>query len=76
MVFTKNVTESLNILLKGFLKPGDHVITTSMEHNAVMRPLTQLSRQGVAFSRAWCREMDPCRLGNWKNVCGRTHGPW
>ena len=56
VVFTKNVTESLNILLKGFLKPGDHVITTSMEHNAVMRPLTQLSRQGVAFSRAWCRE--------------------
>ena len=55
VVFTKNVTESLNIILKGFLKPGDHVITTSMEHNAVMRPLTQLARQGVEFSRAGCR---------------------
>ena len=33
VVFTKNVTESLNVILKGFLKPGDHVITSSMEHN-------------------------------------------
>ena len=39
VVFTKNVTESLNLVLKGFLKPGDHVLTSSMEHNAVMRPL-------------------------------------
>lgn len=52
--FTKNITESLNILLKGYLKPGDHVITTSMEHNAVMRPLVQLQKQGVSFSRAAC----------------------
>lgn len=56
VVFTKNVTESLNILLKGFLKPGDHVITSSMEHNAVMRPLIQLTRQGLTFSRIPCRE--------------------
>lgn len=55
VVFTKNVTESLNILLKGFLKPGDHVITSSMEHNAVMRPLIQLEKQGVAFTRIPCR---------------------
>ena len=54
VIFTKNVTESLNVLLKGFLKPGDHVITSSMEHNAVMRPLVQLSERGVEFSRAAC----------------------
>lgn len=54
VVFTKNVTESLNIILKGFLKPGDHVLTSSMEHNAVMRPLGQLAGQGVAFSRIPC----------------------
>lgn len=54
VIFTKNVTESLNVILKGFLKPGDHIITTSMEHNAVMRPLVQLSRNGVSFSRAQC----------------------
>lgn len=55
VVFTKNVTESLNVILKGFLKPGDHVITSSMEHNAVMRPLTQLARQGIEFTRVPCR---------------------
>ena len=51
VVFTKNVTESLNIVLKGFLRPGDHVLTSSMEHNAVMRPLVQLEKAGVAFDR-------------------------
>ena len=54
VVFTKNITESLNVLLKGFLKPGDHVLVSSMEHNAVMRPLTQLLKQGVTFSRIPC----------------------
>ena len=56
MVFTKNATESLNILLKGFLKPCDHVLVSSMEHNAVMRPLVQLSRQGVSFTRIPCAQ--------------------
>ena len=39
VIFTSNVTTSLNILIKGILKPGDHVITSSMEHNSVIRPL-------------------------------------
>ncbi|MBS6396944.1 MAG: aminotransferase class V-fold PLP-dependent enzyme [Clostridiales bacterium] len=56
VVFTKNVTESLNVILKGFLKPGDHVLVSSVEHNAVMRPLVQLEKQGVSFSRIPCRE--------------------
>ena len=51
VVFTKNITESLNVVLKGFLKPGDHVLCSSMEHNAVMRPLVQLQKQGVEFDR-------------------------
>lgn len=51
VVFTKNITESLNIVLKGFLKPGDHVLCSSMEHNAVMRPLVQLSKKGIDFDR-------------------------
>lgn len=54
VVFTKNITESLNVLLKGLLRPGDHVIVSRMEHNAVMRPLTQLKAQGVSFDRAAC----------------------
>lgn len=39
VIFTNNVTTSLNMLIKGLLKPGDHVITSSMEHNSVIRPL-------------------------------------
>ncbi len=54
VVFTSSVTLSLNILLKGLLRPGDHVLVSSMEHNAVMRPLQQLRRQGVAFDRIPC----------------------
>jgi cysteine desulfurase family protein len=52
VVFTKNVTESLNLVIKGLFRPGDHAIVSSMEHNAVMRPLLSLSTQGVTFSRA------------------------
>lgn len=42
VVFTKNITESLNLTIRGLLKLGDHIITTSMEHNAVLRPLNHL----------------------------------
>lgn len=56
VVFTKNVTESLNVVLKGFLKPGDHILTSSMEHNAVMRPIRQLEAEGVTFERIPCNE--------------------
>ena len=54
VVFTKNVTESLNILLKGLLRPGDHVLVSSMEHNAVMRPAGQLEKQGIRVTRVPC----------------------
>ena len=56
VVFTKNVTESLNVILKGFLRPGDHVLVSSMEHNAMMRPIRQLEAQGVEFDRIPCDE--------------------
>lgn len=51
VIFTPGMTAGLNMLLKGCLKPGDHVIVSSMEHNAMMRPLVQLERDGVEFSR-------------------------
>lgn len=54
VIFTKNITESLNVILKGFLHTGDHVIVSSMEHNAVMRPLVQLQQKGISFSRIPC----------------------
>lgn len=54
VVFTMNITQSLNFILKGLLRPGDHCIVSSMEHNAVMRPLMQLAETGVEFSRVQC----------------------
>ncbi len=86
VVFTKNITESLNILIKGLLKPGDHVLVSSMEHNAVMRPLNQLGALGITFSRIPCQRdgsLDPGNLAGFitdrtkalimthaSNVCG------
>lgn len=55
VVFTANATESLNLAIKGLLSPGDHVVTTSMEHNAVWRPLKAVERtRGVTISQAPC----------------------
>ena len=54
VVFTRNITESLNVVLKGLLHSGDHVIVSSMEHNAVMRPIRQLEKKGVSFTRVQC----------------------
>ena len=48
VVFGANVTEALNLALRGYLRPGDHVITSSMEHNSVMRPLRALAAAGEA----------------------------
>lgn len=47
IIYTSNITEALNLGIKGLLKPGDHVITTSMEHNSVARPLYTLQAQGI-----------------------------
>lgn len=54
LVFTKNVTESLNLLLKGYLKSEDHVIVSALEHNAVIRPLKELEKRGVSYSVLPC----------------------
>jgi len=47
VIFTSNCTESLNLAIKGILEKGDHVITSSMEHNSILRPLTLLGKEGV-----------------------------
>lgn len=54
IVFTANITEAINICLHGLLRPGDHVITSSMEHNSVIRPLRYLEKAGVEVSVAKC----------------------
>lgn len=50
VVFTSNSTESLNMALKGLLNPWDHVITTQLEHNSVLRPLYELEDKGVELT--------------------------
>ncbi len=55
VIFTKNITESMNILIKGLLNDGDHIIVSSMEHNAVMRPLNSL-KDKVDYTKAKCNE--------------------
>lgn len=55
LIFTQNGTESLNMALLGFLGTGDHVVTTSMEHNSVMRPLEFLRQsRGISYTAAPC----------------------
>jgi selenocysteine lyase/cysteine desulfurase len=46
IIFTPNATAGINLVLMGMLKRGDHVVTTSMEHNSVMRPLRYLEAKG------------------------------
>ena len=54
VIFTLNATHALNIVIRGLVRPGDRVVTTSMEHNAVMRPLRALERQGVQLDVVPC----------------------
>lgn len=86
IIFTRNITESLNVLIKGLLKKGDHVIVSSMEHNAVMRPLATMIEKGVELTRVPCsisgelilEKLSECIKENTKavimtqasNVCG------
>ncbi|MGC8878260.1 MAG: aminotransferase class V-fold PLP-dependent enzyme [Anaerolineae bacterium] len=54
IVFTMNATQAINMALKGLLQPGDHVITSSIEHNAMWRPLKALERRGVELTALPC----------------------
>lgn len=52
VAFTLNCTHATNIVLKGLLKPGDHVVLSCLEHHAVTRPLHALGEQGIQFTEA------------------------
>lgn len=54
IIFTANATQALNLCLYGILRPGDHVITSSIEHNSVMRPLRNLEAKGIDLSVIPC----------------------
>lgn len=65
IAFTKNATEAINTAIWGLLKPGDHVLTTSVEHNSVMRPLQAAGRLGISHTVVGCApdgSLDPAVL--------------
>ncbi len=62
VVFTPNITNSLNVVIKGLLKSGDHVIVSSMEHNAVMRPLNHLRDKNITFTKVKCNRLGEINL--------------
>ena len=68
VIFTANVTTSLNVILKGLLREGDHVLVSSLEHNAVMRPLVQLARRSVFFDRIPCDDQGHLRLSEMERL--------
>lgn len=81
IAFTMNATESLNIAIKGILEAGDHVITTAMEHNSVLRPLYVMEQRGIELTILPCdkngnvdqKELEKAIRGNTKAlIC--THG--
>lgn len=57
IVFTHNATDSLNLAIKGVVKPGDHIITTSIEHNSVIRPIKSLEKKGVENTIVKCDKL-------------------
>jgi len=54
IAFTLNATQAINMALKGWLRPGDHVVTSSIEHNAMWRPLKALEKHGVEITAVSC----------------------
>ena len=54
VILTPGMTAGMNMVIKGFLKSGDHCLVSSMEHNAVMRPIQQLTECGISFDRIPC----------------------
>jgi cysteine desulfurase family protein len=68
IIFTLNATDSLNLGIKGLLKPGDHAITTSMEHNSVSRPLNVLSQKGVLVTKIHCDAQGHINLKDVENA--------
>jgi cysteine desulfurase family protein len=73
IIFTCNATEALNLALKGLLKDGDHVITSSMEHNSVIRPLNHLIEHGVETSIIKCDNKGRLNLKDLEDeICQNT----
>ena len=68
IVFAANSTESLNIAIQGILEPGDHVITTALEHNSVLRPLYVMEDRGVELTVLPADVMGRLRYADFENA--------
>lgn len=62
VVFTANATEAINAVIMGTLKPGDHVITSTLEHNAVARTLYALEKKGISTTKIYRSPVYGCNL--------------
>ena len=75
VVFTANATESLNTAIKGLFSPGDHILTTQLEHNSVLRPLFELEEKGLELPFWKVMQKDVFRMKILKNTCKRIQKP-
>ena len=76
IVFTMNSTESLNIAIKGLIEPGDHVITTMLEHNSVLRPLYEMEekrREAYDYKSRQAGEFFPGRYGSCNHAKDKSY---
>ncbi|MDI7250349.1 MAG: aminotransferase class V-fold PLP-dependent enzyme [Bacillota bacterium] len=75
VIFGPNATWAINLALYGLLEPGDRVVTSAMEHNAVVRPLHDLTRRGVEVTRVRCTPEGYLDLDDLRRALRRaTHG--
>ena len=72
VAFTSNSTEALNTAILGLFGPGDHVISTVMEHNSVLRPLYRLEKAGMGVSFCPCDEKGRLRTELLSGCCGHS----
>ena len=72
IIFTKNITESLNLIIKGLLQAGDHVLVSALEHNAVMRPLSSLQKKGIIVEQIPCSPKGFLAITNVKKLLRPT----
>lgn len=73
VAFTNNSTESLNLAIRGLLEPGDHVITTMLEHNSVLRPLYEMEKKGVRLTVIKSDGKGRIRISDIEDaICGDT----
>jgi cysteine desulfurase family protein len=68
VIFTFNATDSLNIAIKGILNNGDHVVTTEMEHNSVLRPIKELEKYGIENTIVKCSKDGTVNLNHIENA--------